>query len=150
HLRILDPRRLYSRRFIDFDLAIACDRPASFNLLCTLAGPRALCSDPQDPRSLHAIVDASDRYAAGVCGSLRDRALHASSEVLRALVASRRRHDRGAVDDAFSQSLTIVYRIVFLLFAESRALVPVWHPVYRNSYTIESLRALVERAPARP
>ena len=38
--------------------------------------------------------------------------------------------------DAFEQSLTLVYRILFLLFAESRDLVPHSHPVYRGAYTI--------------
>jgi hypothetical protein len=37
------------------------------------------------------------------------------------------------------QSLTVVYRILFLLFAEARGLVPVWHEVYRDRYTIESI-----------
>src|SRR4030095_15301081 len=32
-----------------------------------------------------------------------------------------------------------VHRILFLLFAEARGLVPQWHPIYRDSYTIESL-----------
>src|SRR5207237_2584529 len=40
---------------------------------------------------------------------------------------------------ALDQALTIVYRVLFLLFAESRGLVPLWHPVYRASYSIESL-----------
>ena len=38
----------------------------------------------------------------------------------------------------------MVYRILFLLFAEARGLVPVWHPVYRRSYTIEALRKQAE------
>src|SRR6185436_14155309 len=50
------------------------------------------------------------------------------------------------VGHAFEQSLTIVYRILFLLFAEARALVPLWHPIYRESYSLESLRDLAERA----
>jgi hypothetical protein len=47
------------------------------------------------------------------------------------------------LDDAFEQALTVVYRLVFLLFAEARALVPVWHPV-RESYSLDALRTLVE------
>ena len=31
------------------------------------------------------------------------------------------------------------------MFAESRSLVPNWHPVYRESYTVESLRERAER-----
>ena len=65
--------------------------------------------------------------------------------------ASRARRDQtprtaGHLDDAFEQALTIVYRMLFLLFAEARALVPVWHPVYRESYSLEALRAAVERS----
>src|SRR5207253_151179 len=52
-----------------------------------------------------------------------------------------------AVDEAFEQALTIVYRILFLLFAEARALVPLWHPIYRESYSIESVRDDAERSP---
>ena len=40
-----------------------------------------------------------------------------------------------------------MYRILFLLFAEARALVPLWHPVYRESYSLESVREDVERSP---
>jgi len=45
---------------------------------------------------------------------------------------------------SFGDALTVVYRILFLLFAEARGLVPQWHPIYRDSYTIESLRPIVE------
>src|SRR5207245_8127089 len=45
------------------------------------------------------------------------------------------------------QALTIVYRILFLLFAEARALVPLWHPIYRESYSVETLRDTAERSP---
>jgi hypothetical protein len=44
----------------------------------------------------------------------------------------------------------VVYRVLFLLFAEARSLVPRWHPVYRDSYTIESLRESTERLPHPP
>jgi hypothetical protein len=42
------------------------------------------------------------------------------------------------------ESLTVVYRLLFLMFAESRRLVPNWHPVYRDSYAVESLRRRAE------
>src|SRR6185436_20999703 len=50
------------------------------------------------------------------------------------------------VGHAFEQSLTIVYRILFLLFAEARALVPLWHPIYRESYSLEALRDAADGA----
>ena len=53
---------------------------------------------------------------------------------------------RGGQDDQratrlFHHSLTLVYRLLFLLFAEARDLVPTWHHVYRDAYTIEALAA---------
>ena len=48
---------------------------------------------------------------------------------------------------AFDEALVVVYRILFLLFAEARGLVPRWHPIYRDSYTIEALRGPVEMLP---
>jgi hypothetical protein len=50
------------------------------------------------------------------------------------------------VADSFEQALTIVYRMLFLLFAEARALVPLWHPIYRESYSLEALRDTAEQS----
>ena len=46
---------------------------------------------------------------------------------------------RDHVDERFAQALTLVYRILFLLFAESRGLAPVHHPLYGASYAVTSL-----------
>ncbi len=99
-----------------------------------------------------------DRFAAmsvahgiGVCGSLRRGVLEAVAEVLASLLGPNpdNRHRRppspAALSTAFQGSLTAVYRVLFLLFAEARGLVPIWHPVYRDNYTIEALRTAVER-----
>src|SRR4029077_17013407 len=69
---------------------------------------------------------------------------------LRARVGHSRKTERVLCPDSFEQSLTIVYRMLFLLFAEARALVPLWHPVYRESYSLESLRDLAERPRSAP
>src|SRR5262249_28471554 len=110
--------------------------------------------------SLHEIVCGSEQHATGVCRSLRDGVLAAAGDVLGALVRKagdvRLKPDTTQPDgqrdgsvalgaDSLEQSLTIVYRLLFLLFAESRNLVPLWHPVYRESYSIEALRLLAER-----
>jgi hypothetical protein len=95
-------------------------------------------------------VSASDRHATGVCRSLREGVLTASAEILRALVARARPKPGASVQESFEQSLTIVYRMLFLLFAEARALVPVWHPIYRESYSLEGLRDAAEQSPPVP
>ncbi len=58
-------------------------------------------------------------------------ALHALTRVLRRPTAQ--------TPSAFDEALTLVYRILFLLFAESRALVPIDHPIYREAYTLSGL-----------
>jgi len=137
HLRVLDAGRLFTRRYVDFELDQTLDDPRTFSALWTV-----LNADP-----LQGLVEASDRHASGVRRSLKGGVLTASADILEALVGSTLKKPATPehLDAAFEQALTIVYRIVFLLFAEARALVPVWHPVYHDSYSLETLRAAIER-----
>ena len=59
----------------------------------------------------------------------------------------RRAIERRRQSPTLDEALIVVYRILFLLFAEARGLVPRWHPIYRDSYTIEALRGPVEMLP---
>ena len=152
HLRIVDAGRLHARRYLEIDLDLAIDHPRSLAVLLHICGAPALIAAADDPRSLRALVAESDRHAAGVCRSLREGVLAASAEILRALIANKVRPKPGTtekqsflVQDSFEQALTIVYRMLFLLFAEARALVPLWHPIYRESYSLEGLRDAAER-----
>src|ERR1700674_5798776 len=144
HARVTSASRLYSRRCAEFDLDLAVDDDRTSAALSTLLGGQSFAPTRHDPESLlHELVEASDRHASAVCRSLRDGVLEASADVLGALV---NRASRPFIDSAFEQALTIVYRILFLLFAEARNLVPLWHPVYRESYSLDGLRSAVERS----
>jgi hypothetical protein len=129
-VRMLSASRLYSRRYVEFDLAVALDDDRTCGALATVL---------VDP---HRLVVESDRETSAVSRSLRDGVLDAAAHVLGALMSA---PPRPLVDRAFEQALTIVYRILFLLFAEARHLVPLWHPVYRESYSLDALRASIER-----
>jgi hypothetical protein len=135
HLRIVDAGRLHSRRYAEVLLDAAATEPRVAAALCRIAGAEAL--DPSRADSgLAALIAESDRHADSVCRSLRGGVLGASELLLKALTARR----VPSVDAAFEQALTIVYRLLFLLFAEARSLVPMWHPVYLESYSLERLR----------
>jgi hypothetical protein len=143
HLRLADATTLHARRWLDFDLDAVADDVLSFAALWTTARADMLAaSGPADTAPLARLVADSDAFASSVCRALRDGVLSASGDVLAAILA-----ERGAVDRraAFEQALTLVYRILFLLFAESRGLVPIWHPVYHESYSIDALRDAAER-----
>jgi hypothetical protein len=138
HLRVVDTRRPFSRRYAEFELDQALDDVQSLSALQLIL--------PSGP--LRSLVDASNQHAAAVCHSLREGVLEASAAVYGALLAGRARRPHLDLDAAFEQALTIVYRLLFLLFAEGRALVPMWHPIYHDSYSLDALRAAAERRTA--
>ena len=137
HARLFDSSRVFSRRFVEFDLDAAADDDRTAAALWTTLNVRAFESAHSGAALLPSLIGASERHASDVCRSLRAGVLEASTHLLRALVA---RSGRTPLNDVFEQALTIVYRILFLFFAEARSLVPLWHPLYRGSYSLERLR----------
>ena len=143
HMRLVDAGRVYSRRYVDLDLDEAADEAPTAAALWTLCAAPAFVREPDGTTQIRRLVTASERHGADVCRSLRAGVLEASADVMRAMLVGQP-HDRSG---AFEQALTVVYRILFLLFAEARALVPMWHPIYRQSYSLEALREAAERSP---
>lgn len=139
-LRVLDADRTYSRRFAQFDLDLAVDDPRGFATLWGLLRADAFC---RTPVLFERAIALSEQHRAAVRTSLQQGVHDALTHLLVAFARSRggQRLD----SRVFDESLVVVYRVLFLLFAEARGLVPGWHPVYRESYTIESLRPIVEQ-----
>ena len=141
-VRVFDSRRTYSRRFVQFDLEVTIGHPDSFKLFWHLL--QATAFSTAVPR-LDRAVRISEEHRSDVRVSLQ-RGVHDALE--RLVSAFARAHGRRTLPPAdvlFDESLTVLYRILFLLFAEARGLVPKWHPTYGDSYTIESLRLPIER-----
>jgi hypothetical protein len=129
--RVMDASRPHSSRFTEFDLdSVLDDDQAAAAFLLVATGLRG---------SLESLVRDSDQHGVAVCRSLKEGVLAASADVLSTLARPRRNTTSPQLQDALEQALTIVYRVLFLLFAESRGLVPLWHPVYRDSYAIGTL-----------
>jgi hypothetical protein len=143
-LRLLDADRPYARRHLDFALMAPARHATVATVLWAMARAAALERRPGDDTLLAAIVAASDAHAGRVADSLQHgvrSALDALAHALRR-AESRRRTTSGAIVE---QSLTIIYRLLFLLFAEARALVPMWNPIYRESYSVDGLRGACDR-----
>jgi hypothetical protein len=162
-IRLVDASRPYSRDHLEFDLDMVCDDGRAFALLWALLRGAAFVPNRGNTAAatrgptgslvagclLEQVLDLSSQHGIGVCRSLRDGVLDALGALMQGFVDARgaRRsafHGEGQLPVLFEQSLTIVYRMLFLLFAEARCLVPTWHPVYRDAYTIEALRRLAE------
>ncbi len=143
-IRILDVVRAYAQRSIDTDVEALVADDRALDALARLLDLRT-----RPPlAALDEIVRDSERHRADVGQSLQAGVEAALVGLVGGFAAGRR--NRTPLDAALADALTVVYRILFLLFAEARGLVPQWHPVYRDSYTIESLRPIAEgrRAPA--
>lgn len=134
-LRIADCTRTWTRAGIEFDFDRLVGSPRGIAALRMLAH-RSIVSGG-GTGSLRSRMGESDAHASRVCRSLSDGVLEALPRLASSLAGGQcgARHRETALD----QSLTLVYRILFLLFAEAHALVPMWNDVYRHAYTIESL-----------
>ena len=154
HLAIIDTHRTYARAFLQFDLESAVDDDLTFALLWTLLRAQAFSIEtPGAPVLVEELANRSERHRVTVCDSLHRGVLVALTNVIESFAAVSARGQRTATDDLgalLEQALGIVYRILFLLFAEARRLVPTWHPTYRDGYTIEALRDAVSRSATAP
>ncbi len=140
-LRVWDTVRGWSRAYLDFDLETVLNDERAFVVFWAVLRAEALTNVTAD------IAEASDRHGGSVRSALRDGVRDAVDVFWLELRAAGRKSGAatGKGEGLHAQSLTLVYRLLFLLFAESRGLVPTWHPVYRRHYSIESLRAAAER-----
>jgi hypothetical protein len=137
-LRLLDASRAFTRRSIDFDVFAIADDESSIEAV----GQILEGSTVRPLGALDALVAASNQRRTAVSRSLQAGVERALETLASGFMSRRRRSASRAA--ATADALTVIYRILFLLFAEARGLVPDWHPVYRDSYTIESLRPIVE------
>jgi Eco57I restriction-modification methylase len=149
-LRLVDAKRTYSRAHLQFDLERAMDDPRIFGILWGLLRAEAFGSPLPDAPLILQVLQTSARHGASVSRALRFGVIDAVGHLLSGLLGARlRRNESGPGKEelaaGFDESLTLVYRILFLMFAEARGLVPNWHPIYRNHYTVESLRDEVEQ-----
>jgi len=154
-LRLVDSRRTYSRRHAEFDLTVVVEDSRAFAMLYALLRADAVAQPAGrglEPL-LDRVVQLCERHRAEVRSSLQSGVEQALVHLLGAFVCARGSRRRAAPpilsSGMFDESLIVVYRVLFLLFAEARGLVPRWHPVYRDGYTIEALRGSVEMK-ARP
>ena len=145
-VRLFDARRAYSRRHAEFDLLLALDDEVTFAFFWGLLRAEAVGTVEGTP-VLDRAVELCERHRSAVRESLKTGVHEALGHLGGAFLSGR--SDARSEARALDESLIVVYRILFLLFAEARALVPRWHPVYRDGYTIESLRATVE-SPRQP
>ncbi len=151
-LRLISAPRGESSGWLDFrvaDMVQTAGRPIS-TALRLLLGQTRLLSLPRAQR-LAALLEDSRKFQNEVSERLAEQVLHALYELLRGLQAahdaSRRRllHDALAEhpDEVYRALLTVILRLVFLLYAEERDMLPAeetWLRYYSLAGLHERLR----------
>lgn len=149
-LRLISAPRGETSGWLDFrvaDMVQAAGRPIAAALTLLLAQPRLLTL-PKAER-LTALLRDSRRFQNEVSERLSGQVLHALYELLRGFQAADEATNKALLarvlaerpDDVYRGLLTVVLRLVFLLYAEERELLPS-DPTFQNAY---SLAALHER-----
>jgi len=152
-LRLVDTEHTYARAYLQFDLERVAGDARAFAVLWGVLRAEVFHEKRGQAPLITRIISESARHGAAVGRSLRVGVIDSVAQLLSGLLASKLRGRRPKdvdLEAGFDESLTLVYRVLFLMFAESRALVPNWHPIYRDHYTIESLRDAVERPGGSP
>ena len=140
---LFDGDRAYSRRFLQLHLPSALDSDRGATVLCGLLGAHGLSAAAPDGAALERAIAHSERYRSMVRLSLRAGVSQAVLDLISAFRAVPGRPAPGGNGQVMEESLIVVYRMLFMLFAEARGLVPSWHPVYRDSYSVAGLREVV-------
>ncbi len=153
YLSLVDVRGHATRRGVEFTLPEVLEAPA-FMRFWWLTRAEAFDPMPGPGGRSRPWIDGLVDHAADFQDRVREDLQHGVADALRALSGA-----IGAIDrrraalprptgaslgeksglTPFDEALTIVYRILFLLFAESRNLVPVEAPIYARAYAVGAL-----------
>jgi hypothetical protein len=127
--RWYDVARPFAREHIGFDLGQAAIDARVWQALWLMSQPVRTRRDGRlrDAAWIETLVAASVSEGAGATRTLRDGVASTLADLERVAKGT---HD---------EHLLIVFQWLFLLFAEGRALMPVWHPAHRRSYALTTI-----------
>lgn len=154
-LRVLrDFHHTSVRGYIEFDLqGIFEDRArADFRALYRLAHVSRLVSGDDGKTPLEHLYDESTAAGVAIGGQLRDNVRAAIEELANGflgghpeVIAALRDDPEREAKAYYDEVLQVVYRLLFLLYAEQRGLLPGRNQLYQDSYSAAALRARAER-----
>ena len=131
------------------DMASVGGRPILDAFVMLLSANRffGVADDDNVKRTLPGILAESRKRQANVTNDLADQVFEALQILLRGFEAAAERDGRDLLDEALARGgdhlyrglLTVLLRLVFLLYAEDRGLLPVEHPFYAEHLSVLSL-----------
>ena len=136
YLSLVAARGQAVRRSVDFSFPDAV-APATLPAFLALVRSDVFDRSGRDPSPIDTLVRTASLFQDRVRSDLREGVIEALGS-LRSVIRDPRQTPV-LPDAGFDETLTILYRMLFLLFAEARDLVPRYHPIYRNAYALGTL-----------
>jgi len=146
---------------VDLENLFESGSDRDFDTFWTLFRAQAFQPDNRGRCLLDVVDEGSRKHAEGVSATLKESVFRAIETLMRTLVSRAQELTRQPIDPAdeaaerrralaakalsnlpllYQQSLVLLYRLLFVLYAESRTLLPIDNAVYRDSYSLEPLR----------
>jgi len=155
-LRLYRKGSAIARQFlrVDFAALFDADRDDEWTAFWGLFRLEAFRPGPDGRCLLDRVLEESHRHAARIADDLRENVLEALEALVQGALdvpENRALWGGGLPDEStlrrlFEEGLYFLYRLLFVLYAESRDLLPVGaSPIYRDAYSLEHLRDLVEQ-----
>lgn len=121
------------------------NRDASYLLFWALTNEKATHPGEDGKCLLDSILEESRRLAQSVRGALGD----VIPQLLETLVRDLRRNnpefrEQADADEAHRTGVILLYRLLFIAYAEAKGLLPISNQLYRDAYSFETLRTRVE------
>lgn len=132
--------------YYEVDLPALLDQgdPEAFKYFYLFFWREAFIDQPDAPAWLTQALEQSRVYARGVSDSLRDQVYEALRHLAQGFLdfpANKLKPDPATLKAIYDHSLIVLYRLLFILYAESRGLLPVPdNAFYSRSYSLDAMK----------
>jgi hypothetical protein len=137
--------------YYEVDLPALLDQgdPEAFKYFYLFFRRDAFISRPDAPAWLLQTLEQSRAYARGVSDTLKDQVYEALRHLAQGFLdfpANQLKPDPATLKAIYDHSLIVLYRLLFILYAESRGLLPVPdNLLYTRSYSLDALKKRLAR-----
>lgn len=142
---------------LDLDTLVELDDEPAWKAFAAMFRAPAFAAGADGVPLIRRVVDESRRHASALAADMRRDVVDAAEAIIQGALdhpentAVIGEPTRSTLHDLFEESLYVLYRVLFVLYAESRDVLPVSGlGPYANSYSVDHLVELARRGGARP
>lgn len=142
---------------LELDTLVELDDEPAWKAFAAIFRSPAFAAGADGVPLIRRVVDESRRHASALAADMRRDLVDAAEAIIQGVLdypensATIGEPTRSKLHDLFEESLYVLYRVLFVLYAESRGVLPVSGlGPYATSYSVDHLVELARRGGARP